>query len=123
MPPAFWAKATPLPAIAVSSTPAATAARNLRIILCSLFDGYSPSSSALFVEPDVFEAPAVVDAVDHNGQPFHPGLPAGAAAGIENDGPDGVLRQPPFDLPDQFRALRRIGLHGLPVDQLIELGI
>ena len=34
-------------------------------------------SQALFVEPDVFVAPAVVDAVDHDRQPFDLGLPAG----------------------------------------------
>jgi hypothetical protein len=41
----------------------------------------------LLVEPDVFRAPLVVDAVRHDRQPLHPGLPAGSADRIEQNRP------------------------------------
>src|SRR6202023_3962399 len=46
----------------------------------------------LFVEPAVFEAPAVVNTVHHDGQPFHPRLPAGGAHRVEDDGPNCLNR-------------------------------
>src|SRR5207237_574954 len=66
---------------------------------------------------------AVVDAVDHRRQPFDIGLRAGAAARVENDRPGSLLGQPSFDLPYQLLAFCRIGLGGLPVDQLVDLRI
>src|SRR5215471_7026389 len=59
----------------------------------------------LIFEPKVFETRAVVDAVDHQGQPFHPRLPAGGLTGIEDDRANVVLGQSPFDLPHQLPAL------------------
>ena len=59
----------------------------------------------LLVEPDVFHAPAVVDAVDHDREPLDIGLLAGRAARIEDDRSCRILRQLPFDLPYQLLAL------------------
>ena len=59
----------------------------------------------LLVEPDVFHAPAVVDAVDHDREPFDIGLLAGRAARIEDDRSCRILRQLPFDLPYQLLTL------------------
>src|SRR5206468_12199069 len=53
----------------------------------------------LLVEPDVFHAPAVVDAVDHARQPLDEGLSAGRDARIEDDRTCRILRQLAFDLP------------------------
>ena len=63
------------------------------------------SASALPVEPDVFEAPAVVDAVDHHRQALDVGLPAGRGAVVKDDRPGAVLLQLAVDLPDQLLAL------------------
>src|SRR5229473_8503510 len=59
----------------------------------------------LLVEPDVFHAPAVVDAVDHDREPLDIGLLTGRAARIEDDRSCRILRQLPFDLPYQLLAL------------------
>src|SRR5215472_14218260 len=77
----------------------------------------------LVVEPEVFEPRAIVDAIDHQGQPFYPRLPARGLTGIEDDRANTVLGQLPFDLPDQLPALLAVGLHRLSVDQLVELRI
>src|SRR6476659_10113320 len=56
---------------------------------------HDPSSHSVrnsFVDPDVFHAPAIKDAVDHEGHPFHIRLHAGAAHAIEDDRPSVVLR-------------------------------
>src|SRR6266853_5900325 len=76
----------------------------------------------LFVEPDVFHAPAVEDAVDHDRQPLHMRLPAGRAAVVKDDRPGAVFRQLPLDLPYQLLALLGVGLDRLPIDQLVQLG-
>src|SRR5215813_13867724 len=57
--------------------------------------------SRLFVEPSVFHAPAVVDAIDHDREALDIGLPAGPRTGIKDDRPGAVLGQFAFDLPDQ----------------------
>src|ERR1700730_494017 len=74
----------------------------------------------LLVEPDVLEARAVVDAVDHLGHPLHPWLVADRRARVKEDRPDVVLDQFPFDLPYQQPPLLRVGLYRLPVDQSID---
>ena len=53
----------------------------------------------LLVQPDVLETRTVVDAVDHLGHPLHPRLIAHRGARVEEDRPDVVLDQLPFDLP------------------------
>jgi hypothetical protein len=55
----------------------------------------------LGVEPRVFEAPAVEDAVDHHCDPVHPRVVAGAKAVVVDHRPGGVLLQPAINLPDQ----------------------
>ena len=50
------------------------------------------------------------------------GLPAGCAAVVKDDRPGAVLRQLPLDFPHQFVALFSVGLDGLPIDQLVDLG-
>src|SRR6267142_5840463 len=98
MPPGFCAKPVTARSKATSNAPVAAGARRFRAICVSAVRG-------LFVQPNVFVAPAVVDAVDHDRQPFHPGLPTGAGARIEDDGTGAVLGQPLFDFPYQFFAL------------------
>src|SRR5262249_41641830 len=64
-----------------------------------------PSCERLVGEPEVLEARSVVDAVDHQGQPLDPRLPARRLPRIEDDRPDIVLGQLAFDLPHQLSAL------------------
>src|SRR6516165_11171911 len=116
MPPCFWASAVPLIETAISSAPAGATARRLSIISVA-------SPYRLFVEPDVFHAPAVVDAVDHDRQSFDLGSPTDPAAVVVDDRPGIVRRQLPFDFPSQLLALLAVGLHRLPVNQLVHLGI
>src|SRR6516164_8029448 len=61
-------------------------------------------SNGLFVEPDVFHAPAVVHAVDHCRQTLHPRLPAGGPARMEDDRTCPLLLQCSVDFPDQLFA-------------------
>src|SRR5712664_1539606 len=71
--------------------------------------GLAGSASAgpdrLFVEPGVFEAPAVVIAIDHHRVALEIGLPAGRRHRIEDDRPGAVLGQLALDLPHQLLAL------------------
>src|SRR5215813_15177147 len=80
-----------------------------------------PFIGRLSVEPEVLEARAVVDAVDHVGEALHLRLPAGRNAAVEDDRPRVVLDQLLLDLPDQPLARARIGLSGLLLDQPIDL--
>src|SRR5436309_3505553 len=83
----------------------------------------APGGRALFVDPDVLEAPAVIGAVDHDVQPLDLGPPAGRLAQVELDGPHHRLLQLAVDLPNELLALRLIGFHRLLVDHLLDLGI
>src|SRR5580704_9334629 len=80
-------------------------------------------ASALLREPDVVQPPAVVHAVDHRRQALDPWMPAGRAAGVEDDWPGALLLQPAVDLPDQLLALLRVGLGGLAAERGLELAI
>src|SRR5215468_4430463 len=115
MPPCFWANAVPLPNITISSALAAIAAPSVDFIYVA--------PCLLFVEPDVFHAPAVVDAVDHQCQPLDLGPPTDPSAIVVDDRPRVVLRQLAFDFPRQGFALLLIGLHRLLVDQLVDCRI
>src|SRR5215467_6610459 len=66
--------------------------------------------AALFIEPHVFEPPAVVHAVDHRGETPDGRTPAGGAAHVIQHGPGALLLQRAVDVPDQLLALRRVGL-------------
>src|SRR6516164_5508748 len=77
----------------------------------------------LFVEPDVFQAKIVDDAVDHHCPIFDPRLPAIGEAVVKNNRPRPVIGQLSLDLPHQLLALIRLGLDRLPIEQVFELGI
>src|SRR6516165_8067411 len=74
------------------------------------------------VEPDVFQAKVVDDAVDHHCPVPDPRLPAIGEAVVKNDRPRPIFSQPFFDLPHQLLALPAIALHRLAVEQLFEFG-
>src|ERR1700730_12117219 len=59
-------------------------------------------------DPNVFEARAVVDAVDHRGQTLEVWLAAVRGASVEEDWAGVVLNQFPLDFPDDFFALLRV---------------
>src|SRR5215831_9169821 len=65
------------------------------------------------VEPDLFHAPAIEDAVRRQGHAFDVRLPASGTAPIEDDRPGAVFRQFSFDLPHQVFALPDVGFRGL----------
>src|SRR5437660_2329881 len=75
------------------------------------------------VEPQVFPARTIVDAVDHDSQPLHPGIPAACRAVVVDHRPGAVLLQFAVDLPDQTLAFVRVGFHRLPVELLFELAV
>src|SRR6266581_3744356 len=77
----------------------------------------------LLVEPDVLEAPFVVDAVGHPGPSLEPGLAAGGTGRIEDHRPERRFRQLALRLPDDLFALFGVCGHRLLVDQLVELGV
>src|SRR6516225_6114335 len=77
----------------------------------------------LFVEPDVFHAPAVEMAVHYLGEPLDPRLPAVRTTGIEQDRPGDVRRQPALDLPENGLAPLRVALARLLFDQLLYLWV
>src|SRR3984893_7409766 len=77
----------------------------------------------LFIEPGVFHAPIIDDAVCHHRPPLHLGLPAVREAVVKNDRPRTVLRQLSLNLPYELLAFPRVGFHRLPVEQPFELGI
>ena len=80
----------------------------------------SPESGGLFIEPEAFEAPAVVDAVN---EPLDIRLPADGSPGVIDDRLGAILGQPLLDLPYQLLALLLVELARLPVDQLVNFGI
>src|SRR6516164_2218337 len=69
------------------------------------------SEFGFLVQPNVFKAPAIEDAVDHHPQALDPGLPAGGEPQVIDDRPRLVLLQSPVDLPHQPLALLVVGLH------------
>src|SRR5215469_16396033 len=76
----------------------------------------------LFVEPDVFHAPAVEDAIDHDRPPLDVGLPTRRSAVVKDDRPGAIFGQLPLNFPDQLLALLGVRLNGLPLDQFVDLG-
>ena len=75
------------------------------------------------MEPDILEPVAVKDAVYHQGQPLELGLPTGPAPVVVDYRARNVLLQLLVDVPHQRLALLLIGLGGLLVKQLLQLGI
>jgi hypothetical protein len=124
MPPGFWANVWAAATMVVSNPPTTTSARICRFIPCPSLcssQGATPcsvgsvrrkprdpsdeSQESLLVEPNVFHAPTVEQAVDHDREPLHPRLPAGRKPRVKDDRPYPVFRQFPFDLPDQSATL------------------
>src|SRR5438874_9644093 len=77
--------------------------------------------TSLLIEPHVLKPPAVENAVDDQVEALDARPPAGRGAGVEDDRPRGVAREPPLDLPHQLPPLFGIGLARLPVDQRVDL--
>src|SRR5215469_14710458 len=77
-------------------------------------------ATRLFVEPEVFEAEAVVNAVDHHSHPLHLRVAARRLSGIEDNRTGAVLGQPPFDFPYQMLAFVLLGFGRLLIDQLVD---
>ena len=75
------------------------------------------------IKPNVFKAPAVEHAVDHEGEPLHVRLSASPVSAVKDDRKGIVRRQLPFDVPYQFLPLIFVGFRWLPVDQVIHLRI
>src|SRR6266446_2165127 len=80
--------------------------RKTTLTLCpavshNIFVLFQAARAELSIQPYVFHAPTVGDAVDHHGQTFHPRLPAGRATGIKEDRTGAVFRQRSVDLPYQ----------------------
>src|ERR1051326_5076578 len=120
-PPGFWADAGSAQRLAAKSTAALVKRRKLLRI--GPPPVARPRLQALLVEPDVFHPPAVVDAVGHHRVPLEIGLPAARPGWVEEHRPEGSFGQFALGLPDDFFALLWIGLHRLPVDQLVELRV
>src|SRR6516165_2357707 len=80
---------------------------------------YSAEANRLFIEPDVLEARAVVDAVDHADQILDVGSPAGDAGHIQDVRARILFDQLPLDLPNQLPPLVGVGFPRLPLDQLV----
>src|SRR5205807_695062 len=95
----------------------------IRAVSASLLSSRDPCATTLFVEPDVFHAPAVIDAIGHQCQALDPGLPAGGSGRVIEHRANTRLGEDALDLPYDLFALYRVGLHRLLVNQLVELGV
>src|SRR6516164_1973129 len=69
----------------------------------------------LFVEPPVFAAIAVEDAVDHDRRAFEVRLPAGREPVVEDNWPGDILGELALDRPQYLLAARGVALHRLPL--------
>jgi hypothetical protein len=70
----------------------------------------SRQNTCLFVEPNIFHAPAIEEAVGHLREPSDVWLPAGRALGIEQDRSGAIFSQLALDLPEYLLALRWVTL-------------
>src|SRR5258706_208528 len=77
----------------------------------------------LFVEPPVLAAIGVEDAVGHQRHVLYIGLPACAAAGVEDDWAGEFLGELALDRPKQPLPLLLVALARLLLDHLVDLGI
>src|SRR5436190_15818489 len=122
MPPRFCAH--PVCAAVIAASNAAAAAMLTYRACMPTSTSLCPSPPALSpwglsVQPHVFHAPAVVDAIDHRRQPLDLRLPAGGKNIVKNDRASSVFLQFPIDLPYQPLALVLIGHRGLFVELLV----
>ena len=77
----------------------------------------------LFIQPYVFHAPTVVDAVDHCRQTLDPGMPARRSTRVEDHRPRAFFLQRRIDAPDQLLTPLLVCLARLPVEQILETAI
>src|SRR3954449_10030333 len=88
-----------------------------------LFSGVRPAAAYPAIEPEVLEAPGIVDAVDLRGQPLELRPAAVRGLVVKKNRAGIVLDQLLLDLPDHLFALIDVGLRRLLVDQLVNLVI
>src|SRR5215469_17635725 len=77
---------SPRPNLSIASTPPPRRESPRSSRHCS-------SGCSLVVEPQIFETPAVVDAVDHDRQALDVGLPAARRLIVKDDWPGAILLQ------------------------------
>ena len=91
-----------------------------------IFRGFlkkATGSATLSVEPNILEAPIVIDAVLVLHVPLHVGVPTGVGGVVRDNRVGNVLSQLSFDLPDQLLSLVPIRFLRLFVEQPLDLGI
>src|SRR5947208_8609019 len=117
VPPDFCASAM-LPLESASSrAPAAAQFASLHPIIGFLLP------CRLFLEPHIFHAVAVVDAVHHRRVALDVGMPARAGAVVVNHRARHILSQAALDLPYKLLAFLLVGLHRLLVEQFVDVRI
>src|SRR5215470_14131589 len=81
-----------------------------------------PTATSL-VEPNIIQAPVVVEAIVLQNEALYVGLPAQASYALRDDGSRHVLGKLLLDIPDELSALGEIGFVGLRLDQLLHIGV
>src|SRR4029077_10857831 len=81
------------------------------------------SRKRLLVEPNVFHAQAVINAVDHQRVTLHIGVPARPRTVVPKDRTGRVLRKFALNRPHHLLALLLVEFHRLAVHHLVELRI
>src|SRR5260370_1298130 len=79
--------------------------------------------AVLFVQPYIFAAIAVENAVDHDVRTLDVRLPTGTGAVVKNDRSGDILGQLAFDRPHQLLAPLLIGLGRLLLDQFADFWV
>src|SRR6516225_7944258 len=82
-----------------------------------------PRGRRLFVEPDVIEAPVVVNRVLVLDMALEVRVPACRSMAMEDDRSCDVLHEDALDSPDEGLALFHVGFLRLLVEQLVDLPI
>src|SRR5579871_382342 len=75
------------------------------------------------IEPYLFHPPVIIDAIDLQLDPLDFRPPASRRPHVVQDRAHDVFLQLAVDLPNELSALLLVGLHRLPVDQLVQLGV
>src|SRR5262249_10291465 len=76
---------------------------------------------ALLVEPDVIEAPVVVDGVLVLDMTLDVRVPTRRSVAMKDDRPGDVLEEDALDLPDEGPALFHVGFLRLRLEQRVDL--